>query len=159
MSQISSADATKFCEDILRQGIRYNVEHHILPSENLVAERLLDRGVELVGAYAELCEKLANRPGAVKLFLGTLLSTAAFWKPSDISKAREGRKRLGKVNEEIAYHAARLGHLIAERDELHNHSRFASDTHFHVCEIIAAAAEDNYLFKVHVQERLDALHS
>lgn len=158
MAKDKLPNATQICEDILRHTIHYNIEHKILPSEIAVAEMLLDRSIELSGAYAEIQEKLGHHPHAVEILLATLLSTAAFWKPSDVSEAREGRKRLAKVNEDIAFHAGQLRELFEERDQLHNHSRFASDTHYHVCDVIEAAAEHNFRFRMDVQEKLKALH-
>lgn len=49
-----SKTARDFCETILREGIRYNLEREILPSENVVARRLLDRSEELTEAYQEV---------------------------------------------------------------------------------------------------------
>ena len=43
--------AREFFEDYLREQIRYNIEHNILPSENAVAGRMLSRGDELTEAY------------------------------------------------------------------------------------------------------------
>lgn len=88
------AGPTENCEEILRAGIRYNVDHGILRSENVVAERLLARRTELVEAYDELHAKLQNQPQALKAFFGALLSTAAFWNPDKLANARKGRSAL-----------------------------------------------------------------
>lgn len=158
MAKDNSPSASQICEGILRHTIHDFNEREILPSEVDVAERLLERSIELTKAYAEIHGKLGDHPHALETLLGTVLSAAAFWKPSDISEARDGRKRLAKVNEDIAFHAGQLRQLFKERDQLHNHSRFASNTHYHVCDVIEAAAEHNLRFRWDVQEKLKALH-
>lgn len=158
MSAPQSDNPKQICENILIEGKRYNVEHRILHSENAVADRLLARGIELTEAYGELHGKLHAHPHALQVFLGLVLSTAAFWSPEKIAQARTARGDLGKVNQQIARKAAELAGLLQRRSALHNTSGFSTDTHYHVCDVIEAAAESNYLFTSYVQERLDALH-
>lgn len=154
MTDEQTIDAAEICEDILRSEKQYNVENNILRSENAVIDRLLDRRIELTEAYGELHRKLGRRPHALKVFLGVLLSTAAFWNPDKIAEARDGRQRLEAVNAEIADKSAALAALLREREELHNESGFAGDTHYHVCRVIEDAARDNYLFRSWVRDDL-----
>lgn len=158
MSAPQSDNPKQICENILIEGKRYNVEHRILPSENAVADRLLARGIELTEAYEELHGKLHAHPHALQVFLGLVLSTAAFWSPEKIAQARTARGDLGNVNQQIARKAAELAGLLQQRSDLHNTSGFSTDTHYHVCDVLEAAAKSNYLFTSYVQERLDALH-
>lgn len=158
MSAPQSDNPKQICENILIEGKRYNVEHRILPSENAVADRLLARGIELTEAYEELHGKLHAHPQALQVFLGLVLSTAAFWSPEKIAQARTARGDLGNVNQQIARKAAELAGLLQQRSDLDNTSGFSTDTHYHVCDVIEAAAKRNYLFTSYVQERLDALH-
>lgn len=153
-NMMSPAKPTAICEEILRSGIRYNIEHQILPSENAVAERLLSRRAELIDVYNELHEKLHDQCRALESFLGTLLSAAAFWSPDKLAATRKGKERLEVVNREIATKAADLAGLLDERSDLHNHSQFYTDTHYDVCGVIEAAARDNYLFDSWVREKL-----
>lgn len=148
---------TETCERILRAGIRYNIDHSILKSENAVAEQLLARGVELIDAYEELHGKLAGRPQALEVFFGALLSSAAFWNPDKLALARKGKERLDTVNRSIASKSAELAALLDVRSALHDHSRFHTDTHYDVCDVIAAAARNNHLFDGWVREKLAAL--
>jgi hypothetical protein len=157
MSSRQLTTPLQICENLLIDGKRYNIEHHILPSENAVADRLLLRGLELKDAYEELHEKLHKQSPALKVFLDVLLSTAAFWSPEKIIKARSARDELADVNQQIAGKAAELVDLLERRSDLHNTSGFSSSTHYHVCDVIEAASEDNYLFKSYIKERLDAL--
>ncbi|MEL7982537.1 hypothetical protein AAG584_21075 [Vreelandella titanicae] len=146
------------CEDILRKSKQYNLEHHCLPSENRVIDRLLNRGHELESTYLELHRKLGHHPHALQEFLAKLLSTAAFWKPEDMKAARASRYRLIEVNREIADKAMELSTLLDERSVLHNHSGFASNTHYHVCEVIEEASEHNPLFGMEIGDKLSRLH-
>ncbi|MEO5326403.1 hypothetical protein PV773_24100 [Mesorhizobium sp. CC13] len=151
------ADPTEICEEILRAGIRYNVDHNILRSENVIAERLLSRRVELIDVYEELHGKLSGRSQALDAFFGALLSTAASWNPDKLALARKGKERLDAVNQLIATKAAELAALLDERSDLHNHSQFRTETHYDVCDVIAAASRGNHLFDWWVREKLAAL--
>lgn len=157
MGSSQSNDPKKSCENVLIQGKRYNIEHGILHSENAVAARLLARNIEISEAYGELHSKLYAHPGALQTFLGLVLSTAAFWSPAKMSQARIARDELANVNQKIARNAAELADLLHQRSALHNTSGFSSESHYHVCDVIEAAAKNNYLFKSYVQERLGAL--
>ncbi|WP_256657875.1 hypothetical protein [Pseudomonas sp. 2FG] len=145
------------CENILSDEKRYNTEHNILPSENAVIDRLLARNLELKQAYDELHEKLSPQPPALRVFLGLLLSTAAFWNPEKIAKSRDQRSELADTNREIAQKAEELAQLLEHRSRLHDTSGFRSHTHYHVCDVIEAAARSHPLFNTFVKEHLDAL--
>jgi len=149
--------AQQICESILLEGKRYNIEHDIWPSKNAVVDRLLARGLELKEAYEELHEKLPPPSPALKVFLDLLLSSAAFCNPEQITKARTARNDLVGVNQQISRKATELAELLARRSDLNNTSSFRSSTHYHVCDVIEAASENNHLFKFYVKERLDAL--
>jgi len=157
MSLSLPTNPQQICESLLLEGKRYNNEHHILPSENAVADRLLARGFELQDAYEELHDKLRAHPPALQVFLGLVLSTAAFWNPDKIQEARAARSHLATVNQQIARKAAELAALLAQRSDLHDTSGFGSNTHYHVCNVIEAASRQNYLFKTYVQEKLAAI--
>ncbi|KAA0553100.1 hypothetical protein [Escherichia coli] len=158
MSSVQSIDAQQLCENILLAEKQYNSEHHILPSESAVADRLLVRSVEMKSVYEELHGKLHTHPPALQVFLRLVLSAAAFWSPEKIQKARAQRDDLENVNRHIGRIATDLATLLEQRDELHNTSGFSSDTHYHVGEVINAASQDNYLFQVHVRDKLDSLY-
>jgi len=157
MNPSQSVDPQQICEHLLLEGKRYNIEHHILPSENAVADRLLGRGIELKDAYEELHGKLHAYPPALEVFLGLVLSTAAFWNPEKIQEARAGRNDLASVNQQIAEMATELAMLLERRSNLHDTSGFSSDTHYDVCGVIEAAARNNYHFKSYVRQKLAAL--
>ncbi len=157
MNSSQPTNPRQICENLLLEGRRYNNEHHILPSENAIADRLLAGGIELQDAYEELYEKLHAHQPALRVFLGLVLSTATFWNPEKIQDARAARTDLSNVNQQIARKATELAALLEQRSDLHDTSGFSSDTHYHVCGVIEAASQDNYLFQSYVQERLGAL--
>ena len=147
------------CENILIDDKTYNVEHNILPSENTIIDRLLARRLELNEAYAELYDKLQPHPRALPVFLGLLLSTAAFWAPENIARTRAQRDTLVDTNQQIAQKAEELAQLLEHRSNLHNTSGFSSDTHYHVCDVIEDAAKDHHLFNAYVRERLNTVRN
>lgn len=120
----------QICENLLLEGKRYNNEYHVLPSENAIADRLLARGIELQDAYEELHGKLYAHPPALQVFLGLVLSTAAFWNLEKIQEARDARSDLSNVNRQIAKKAVELAKLLEHRSDLHDTSGFSSDTHY-----------------------------
>lgn len=155
-SQLESA--TQACEAILRAKQAYNTERKILPSENAVGARMLSRSLELTEAYEELHAKLNTHPYALQTFLGLVLSTASHWSPEKIAEAREARSKIDDLNRQIAKRAAELARLLDQRSHLSNTSGFSSATHYHVVEVIDAAAKGrNHRFTTYVQDHLDAL--
>ncbi|MGE8286518.1 MAG: hypothetical protein ACN6RG_01080 [Stenotrophomonas sp.] len=152
-----SKTARDVCETILREGIRYNLEHEILPSENVVARRLLDRSEKLTEAYQEVYYKLHHRAHAVKQFMGMLLSFQAFWSPEKIAQARADRDALVEINQKIQGHARALADLLEERTHLHNTSGLSSRTLYHIRDVIDAAYEDNWHYCTFPREPLEHL--
>ena len=157
MSSTQPTNPQHICENLLREGIQYNNAHSILPSENAIADRLLSRGVELKDAYQELYDKLNTHPFALKVFLGLVLSTAAFWNPAKMLEARAARDDLANVNRQIEKKATELSALLEQRSNLHDTSGFSSETHCHVGDVIEAASRHNHLFGFYLKEKLDAL--
>ncbi len=149
--------AIQSCEDILRKQIEYNTEHNVLSSETAVAEYLLARTIELQDTYLELHDKLGSRPPALEVFLGLLLSVAAFWNPERLSEARSQRKRLEEINDSISSKACELAELLQHRTAIENASPFGGGTHYHSINVILEAATENHLFNSWVREDLKGL--
>ncbi len=145
------------CEQLLKADRADKTEKSILPSEVRVIDRLLERGLELEDAYAEIHGKLDQHPQALKVFFDLVQSTAAFWSPESNQEARRGRARLVEVNQEIERVAAHLAELLDERTELKNHSGFSCETLYHPVDAIHAAAARNYSYEQWVKARLEAL--
>lgn len=152
-----SDNPKQICEQILLDDKRYNIEHHILPTEIAIADRLLARGLELTAAYDELHEKLHHHPRALQTFLGLVLSTAAFWNPMTMKEARSAREDLTEVNRQIASKAAEVADLLMQRENLHNTSGFSCETHYSICGLIKAAGKNHYEFTSRVQNRFEEL--
>lgn len=150
-------DGRKAVENILEEHISYNTENGILPSETAVCRRLLTRTTELIEASGELWAKVNHSEFHLRVFIDGLLGTAAFWNPAKMAEARRMRIRLEDVNQKISGVAMELAELLRERTELHDHSGFVSDTHYHVLEVLGEAARDNPRFTSFVQEPLEAL--
>ncbi len=74
-----------------------------------------------------------------------------------MAQARVARDELADVNRQIARKAEELAELLERRTDLNNTSGFSSETNYHVCDVIEAASEHNYLFNAWVKDRLDAL--
>jgi len=91
------------------------------------------------------------------VLLGLQLSTAAFWSPEKIAKSRDRRDELIETNRQIGRKAVELAQLLEQRTWLHETSGFSSRTHYHVCDVIEAAAGNHSLFNAYVKDRLDAL--
>lgn len=157
MSSVKATCPQQVCEDFLREAKRYNGENGILSSESAIADRLLHRGIEMKHVYEELHSKLQAHPPALQVFLGLILSSAAFWNPEEIQKARTARDDLASANRQIARKAAELAALLERRYELHNTSGFWSGTYYHVCDVIEAASQHNHLFKSYVSDHLATL--
>ena len=157
MASVEPIDALQTCEEILSEARRYNNEHEIFADEAVIADRLLNRRLELGDAYKELQAKLDAHPHALRGFFDLLLSTAALWSPEKNAEARVERERLEAANLQIADKAAELALLLEERAHLHNNSAFSSSTLYSVAKVIDVAGEENCLFGLYVQKPLRSL--
>lgn len=155
----TTTDPIQACEDVLREEWQYNDDRKIWPSQNRIIERLLDRRVELVDAYAEIHEKLHGHPHALKEFFRAVTYTGVSWNPAKNVKARAARDRLWEINQGIAEAAGALAALLGERSELENSSSFHAHGLYHIGEVIEAASAGNYEFEWYLREPLQALRS
>ncbi|WP_415899304.1 hypothetical protein [Neptuniibacter sp. QD48_11] len=147
--------AIQQCEDILTQSKSYNIEHSILPSENIVIDRLLEQRENMAIVYSELVDKLNYQQ--IDLFLSLVLSRAAFWNPEKTRAYREGRKSLIETNAKITEIAAELSCLLERRDELNNSSGFYCNSEFHIANLIERASFNNPRFGGFLKEPLKCL--
>lgn len=155
--QGTPSEATNACEASLQRHRRYNVEHKILPSENIIIDRLLGRREELVDAYADAYKKLRDVHQGLYVYFDVLLGVARLWSPQKMAQAREARRELELLNKQIAEQAEALAAALRQRGHLHNHSGFASETHYHVGDLIDAAAEHNDWYTTHLRSELEVL--
>lgn len=151
----SQNSATEKCEKILLKSKKYNIEHSILPSENIVIDRLINSKENMESVYMELGESLDERQ--IDVFLSVVLSCAAFWNPEKAVTYRAERKELIETNKAIAKVASNLVELLDKRDQLHNCSGFSSNTHYFIIDVIEKASSENPLFRSYIQEPLSCL--
>ena len=149
--------AEELCESILQGEIAYNSENEILPSESEIAERLLANSLSMKCVYVEVYDKLQADYSKISCLLRSFLSVAAFWSPGKNESARAARIEIGDTNRKIARLATELSGLIDRRTELHDSSGFSSNTHYHVCDVIDAAATKVPEFHSYVSDHLKSL--
>lgn len=92
-----------------------------------------------------------------KVFLGCLLNTGAFWSPEKIANYRADRARLIEINRDLALQAQALSELLEQRDDLHNHSAFGSETLYDVVTLIDRASARNGRYESYVKTPLAEL--
>ena len=149
-------NSRKACEEALQGHKAYNTEHNILASHNQIIDHMLERGLELEGAYDEICTHLkgAELERDLYVFFDGLLCVAATWNPDKVARSREDRRRIKQLNRKIAKVAEELADLLDQRETLNNQSGFASDTHYDICQVIEEASADNRHFEGWVKEPL-----
>jgi hypothetical protein len=150
-------NARRICETHLKEQIRYNLDHKILPSEISVAERMLANGDALERFYKEIYPALDHDGITWKHALQCALHVGAFWKPEDIAERRAGRKELEQLNEEISQWASQLSELLDKRTKLYELSGFGAETHYSILEVIDAAGEQNGHYQNYLKEPLQRL--
>lgn len=79
--------------------------------------------------------------------------------PEKVSEARQARKDLIDINDQIVGVAAELAQLLARREGIKEESHFTCDTFYHVVDAVAAATESEqiHVFDWHVKRGLAAL--
>lgn len=132
-----------------------NVESNILPSENIIIDRLIGRFDEMELFCKQLNEKFnfMERYSILDCFLGILVLT----KPSDLNKSREDKKLLEELNRKIAKQAFQLAELIEKRSELHNTTQMSSDTYYSISDVVNDAAQDNYYYQSYPKTKFNQL--
>lgn len=157
MTFIDQRKALQVCEDILLDKKARNIQANILPSENIIIERLLERKVELQHAYSELYLKLGNYHQALRSFLELLVEITSMHNPEEAKRSRDAEKQLNEVNRQIYSKATELAELLKKRSELINTSGFTTDTYYHICNVICDASSDNPYFTSYLQDKLKHL--
>lgn len=157
MSLIDQTKALQVCEDILLDKKARNVQANILPSENIIIDRLLTRNGELWDVYSELYLKLGNYHQALRSFLELLVEITSMHNPGEVKRSRDAEKQLNEVNRQIYSKATELAELLKKRSELINTSGFTTDTHYHICNVICDASSGNPYFTSYLQDKLKQL--
>lgn len=148
--------ARQVCEDHLREEIRYNRDHKIMPSEVVVAERMLAHGDQLREFYGEIYPTLNHDGMAWKHALHCALYVGAFWTPGRIAARRADRQDLVAINEAISRSSHALADLLDRRTALYERSGFGADTHYAIYDVIDAAGKNNGHYQSYLKEQLQA---
>ena len=133
-------DATTQVERFLQGEKRYNEEHHVLPSENRVIDRLLASSSLMRSVYEELVQMEADE---WKRVVGRIVTIAAFSNPDELKKIRDAERTLLDLNEEIASSACRLAELLEQRTEVAEQSSFNAHDDYHILDWLERAGEQN----------------
>jgi len=92
MKSIDETKAQEVCEAILLDKKAINIQAQILPSENIIIDRLLEHKVELQHAYSELYSKLGKDHRALRNFLELLVEITSMHSPEKVIKSRAAQK-------------------------------------------------------------------
>ncbi|ENZ3264990.1 hypothetical protein ACGGYU_002149 [Acinetobacter baumannii] len=157
MMQMDQTKALQVCEDILLDKKARNIQANILPSENIIIDRLLERKVDLQHAYSELYSKLGKYPLALRRFLELLVEVTSLHNPEEVIKSRAAQRKLNEINQQITIKSHELANLLESRSELINTTDFMTDTHFHIGNVIREASQNNRNFKAYLQDELKYL--
>lgn len=159
MAHSSTPVSTAACEDAICADRQYNIENGIWPDSVLVADRFLQRRLELVDAYAEIHAKLGSTPRGLRCFFDFLFGAVTVWGPDEMKQARLNRQTLVELNQQIQRQANALADLIDRRTDLSNSSGFSCNTHYHVIDVMEKAGASRSRFEVYVQKPLASLRS
>lgn len=157
MKSIDEIKAQEVCVAILLDKKATNTQAKILPSENIIIDRLLERKVELQHAYSELYSKLGKYHQALTNFLDLLVGITSMHSPEEVIKSRAAQKKLNEINQQISIKAHELAALLETRSELINTSGFMTDTHYHIGNVIREASQNNPYFRTSLLDKLKQL--
>ncbi len=143
MKTNSKSEATILCEKALENIFAENAEMNILPKTNDIITRMLKHQLSLEEVYEEISEKLGESLGTIQAFFEICLRTARLYNQSEVSNSKAEYKSLQTINSEIAKKADKLKALLAEREQLENSSGHSCGAHYHIADLVCAAAKTN----------------
>ena len=143
MKTNSESEAIILCEKALDNIFAENAEMNILAKSNDIITRMLNQRVLLAEVYEEICEKLGESLGTIQAFFEICLRTARLYNQSEVSNSKAEYKSLQTINSEIAKEADKLKALLAEREQLENSSGHSCGAHYHIADLVCAAAKTN----------------
>lgn len=152
---MTTDDALKACEDILREDKQYNIEHSILPGRNRIIDVMLSRRDELRDAYADIHQAFNGNAIGLQVFFDALLCCVDCWNPKAVAKSRNGRAELIALNQTIARAASTLADLLDQSTDLQEHSGFIADVDYDIMRTLTKAGETNSWFKYTVKDELE----
>ena len=143
MKTISKSEAISLCKKALANIQAENAEMKILPKTNDIINRMFHRKFELTEVYEEITEKLGGSPELIQAFFEICLRAARLYNQSEVSNSKAEYKSLQTINSEIAKEADKLKALLAEREQLENSSGHSCGAHYHIADLVCAAAKTN----------------
>jgi hypothetical protein len=150
-------EAVQHCETLLRTMMEDLQAKCIWPNVRSIIDGMLKRRIELTDVYEEVYTSLAQAPRALYIFWDAFVHAADGWNPEKNRAARQAREELVGINSRISELADQMAALLCRRDDLHNHSGFSSDTHYHILDIVHEASEHNDLYESYVKDDMDRL--
>jgi len=154
----ASTEAVQHCETLLRTLMEDLQAKRIWPNVRSIIDGMLKRRIELAEVYEEVYASLSQKPRALYMFWDVFVHAADGWNPEKNRVARKAREDLIAINSRISELADQLAALLDRRDDLHNHSGFRSDTHYHILDVVHEASEHNYLYESYVKDDLERIH-
>lgn len=149
--------ATERCVHVLNEIKDHFAEKSIYPNAILIIDQLVDRQLELEGAFQELHDQLSLREGALWSFFDLAPMSAIYLNEERSAEARKTRDELKRLNKKIADAALVLSGLLEKRDNLQEGSGFWSDTIFHIVDLIDDASQYNTHYSTWLREPLHQL--
>lgn len=143
-------------KEFLKNELKYNLEKKILPSENVIINRLIEQDLEMTDVYEDLSRRIPSGQGQEQI-IRAIISAAAFWNPDEAKKLREDKKRLIDLNKQIAETAGKLAGLIHNRKEIAEKSGFSAYDDYHFMEWVEKAAETNYRYQSCLADKITSL--
>ena len=143
MKTNSKSEAIILCEKALENIFAENTEKNMLGKSNEIITRMLKHQLSLEEVYEEISEKLGESLGTIQAFFEICLRTARLYNQSEVSNSKAEYKSLQTINSEIAKKADKLKALLAEREQLENSSGHSCGAHYHIADLVCAAAKTN----------------
>ena len=143
MKTNSKSEAIILCEKALENIFAENTEKNMLGKSNEIITRMLKHQLSLEEVYEEISEKLGESLGTIQAFFEICLRTARLYNQSEVSNSKAEHKSLQTINSEIAKEADKLKALLAEREQLENSSGHSCGAHYHIADLVCAAAKTN----------------
>lgn len=162
-------DSAQIVEAYLRAERADRIEKKILKSEVLVIDNLLQNTLAARSAYDEILVKASpancetgGRAPAWHHVVNTILSTAAFFSPEQLSGRRDDLRRCAELSADISKKAQELARLLRTRTAYKNANGVSVPDDSHPLDVLARAAAKSgcaYLFEAWIAPRLDPIRN